>query len=112
MRRNDDARKAPTLDDHPGLDSDEATEHGKMMTGLGSVGSGRVGDTGASTTDEPEGSTLDDHPGLDSDEATAEGTMMTASGSTGPRLPGTATCCFEHDLQLRRSVGPARSFRC
>ena len=25
--------------------------------------------------------------------------------------PGTATCCFEHDLQLRRSVGPARSFR-
>lgn len=85
MPRDDDARRASTLEDHPGLDSDEATERGKMMTSLGSVGSGRVGDTGASTTDKPEGSMLDDHPGLDADEATAEGTMMTASGSTGSR---------------------------
>lgn len=87
-RRDKDVRRRPTLEDHPGLDDDEATEPGRMMTGLGSVGSGRVGDTGASTTDEPEGSTLDDHPGLDSDEATAEGTMMTASGSTGPKKGG------------------------
>lgn len=28
----------PTLDDHPGLDNDEATEAGKMMTASGSVG--------------------------------------------------------------------------
>jgi hypothetical protein len=86
MPRNEHARKQPTLDDHPGLDADEATERGRMMTGLGSVGSGRDGESGASTTDEPEGPpTLDDHPGLDADETTAEGEMMTASGSTGPR---------------------------
>jgi hypothetical protein len=84
MPRDDDARRKPTLDDHPGLDADETTEHGKMMTGLGSVGTGRVGDRGASTTDELEGPpTLDDHPGLDADEATPEGSMMTGSGSTG-----------------------------
>ena len=82
--QTDRRRRATTREDHPGLDADEATERGKMMTGLGSDGSGRVGETGASATDEPEGSTLNDHPGLDSDEATAEGTMMTASGSTGP----------------------------
>jgi hypothetical protein len=85
MPRNEHARKQPTLDDHPGLDADEATERGRMMTGLGSVGSGH-GESGTSTTDEPEGPpTLDDHPGLDADETTAEGEMMTASGSTGPR---------------------------
>ena len=28
----------PTLDDHPGLDNDEATEKGKMMTASGSLG--------------------------------------------------------------------------
>ncbi|WP_411277573.1 hypothetical protein [Gaiella sp.] len=28
----------PTLDDHPGLDNDEATDEGKMMTGSGSLG--------------------------------------------------------------------------
>ena len=86
MRRDDDARGKPTLEDHPGLDADEATERGRMMSGLGSVGSGRVGDGGASTTDEPEEApTLDDHPGLDADAATTEGAMMTASGSTGSR---------------------------
>ena len=83
MSRDNDAPRAPTLEDHPGLDADEATEEGRMMTGLGSVGSGRDGDTGASTTDETEPPTLDDHPGLDTDEATADGAMMTASGSTG-----------------------------
>jgi len=87
MRSDDDTRGKPTLEDHPGLDADEATERGRMMTGLGSAGSGRVGDRGASTTGETEGPpTLDDHPGLDADEATTEGTMMTASGSTGPDL--------------------------
>ena len=85
MARNDDARRKPTVEDHPGLDADEATERGRMMTGLGSVGSGRVGDEGASTTDEPERPILDHHPGLDADEATAEGAMMTALGSTGRR---------------------------
>lgn len=85
MSRDEDAQKEPTLEDHPGLDADEATAHGRMMSGLGSVGPGRVGDTGASTTGEPEQPTLEDHPGLDSDEATVEGAMMTASGSTGPR---------------------------
>ena len=29
----------PTLEDHPGLDNDEATDEGKMMTAEGSVGS-------------------------------------------------------------------------
>ena len=86
MPKNEHARNQPSLEDHPGLDAEEATERGRMMTGLGSVGSGRDGDRGASTTDEPERApTLDDHPGLDADEATAEGAMMTASGSTGPR---------------------------
>ncbi len=28
----------PTLDDHPGLDNDEATDEGKMMTASGSLG--------------------------------------------------------------------------
>jgi len=86
MRKDYDARKKPTLEDHPGLDNDEATEHGRMMTGHGSVGSGRVGERGASTTDESEGPpTLENHPGLDADEATTEGAMMTAFGSTGQR---------------------------
>ena len=85
MTREKNARKTPTLESHPGLDSDETTEEGRMMTGAGSVGTGRVGDKGASTTDEPEQPTMDDHPGLDVDEATAEGTMMTASGSSGTR---------------------------
>jgi len=84
MRRDENARKTPTLVDHPGLDADEATEQGRMMSGLGSVGSGRVGDRGASTTDDTEAPpTLDNHPGLDADEATMEGAMMTGSGSTG-----------------------------
>ena len=93
MRRNDDTPREPTqptIDDHPGLDSDEATERGRMMTGLGSVGSGRVGDEGAPATDEPERPTLDHHPGLDAAEATAEGAMMTARGSTGRRRAETS----------------------
>ena len=86
MRNHDNAARKHQRRDNPGLDADEATERGRMMTGLGSVGSGRVGDGGATTTDEPEGpSTLDHHPGLDADEATTEGAMMTAFGSTGPR---------------------------
>ena len=28
----------PTLEDHPGLDNDEATEAGRMMTASGSTG--------------------------------------------------------------------------
>ena len=35
----DDKRREPTLDDNPGLEHDEATAEGKMMTGTGSVGS-------------------------------------------------------------------------
>ena len=35
----DEARDRPTIDDHPGLDNDEATDEGKMMTAEGSVGS-------------------------------------------------------------------------
>ena len=89
MRRNDDDPRKPTIEDHPGLDADEATEQGRMMAGLGSVGSGRVGDEGAPATDEPERPTLDHHPGLDADEATAEGAMMTALGSTGRRHAAT-----------------------
>ena len=34
MRHSD----PPTLDDHPGLDNDEATDEGKMMTASGSLG--------------------------------------------------------------------------
>lgn len=32
------SRDKPTLEDHPGLDNDEATEAGKMMTASGSLG--------------------------------------------------------------------------
>ena len=64
----------PTIEDHPGLDGDEATDEGKMMTAEGSIGA----------TGDAEGApTLEDHPGLDDDEATDEGKMMTAEGSTG-----------------------------
>ena len=28
----------PTIEDHPGLDDDEATDEGKMMTAEGSIG--------------------------------------------------------------------------
>ena len=41
MNHRDKARKhsdPPTLDDHPGLDNDEATDEGKMMTASGSLG--------------------------------------------------------------------------
>jgi hypothetical protein len=34
----DEARDRPTMDDHPGLDNDEATDEGKMMTAEGSTG--------------------------------------------------------------------------
>jgi len=97
MRTNENVpkrNKKPTLEDHPGLDADEPMEQGRMMTGQGSVGSGRVGERerGASTTDEPGGPpTLENHPGLDADETTAEGEMMTASGSTGRRDPKAAS---------------------
>jgi len=71
---HDDAPERPTIEDHPGLDNDEATEEGKLMTAAGSTG-GSV---------EPERDpTIDDHPGLDNDEATDEGKMMSAEGSTG-----------------------------
>ena len=70
----DDAPDRPTIDDHPGLDNDEATAEGKMMTGEGSIA------TPEETEPHP---TLDDHPGLDNDEATDEGKLMTAEGSVG-----------------------------
>lgn len=41
MNDSDKPRKhsdPPTLDEHPGLDNDEATEAGKMMTASGSLG--------------------------------------------------------------------------
>ena len=63
-----------TREDHPGLDNDEATDDGKMMTAEGSVGG---------TDDAEQAPTLEDHPGLDADEATDEGKMMTAEGSRG-----------------------------
>ena len=63
----------PTLDDHPGLDNDEATDDGKLMTAEGSIGG---------TSDVEGAPTLENHPGLDGDEATEEGKMMTAEGST------------------------------
>ena len=69
---------APTLDDHPGLDTDEATDKGKMMTGVGSLGP-----EPDAAQSRPTGSpTLADHPGLETDEAMPEGTQMTALGST------------------------------
>ena len=64
----------PTIDDHPGLDNDEATDEGKMMTAEGSIGG---------TSDDGGAPTLEDHPGLDNDETTDEGKKMTAEGSTG-----------------------------
>jgi hypothetical protein len=78
----DDAQR--TLDDHPGLDSDEATEEGRMMTGSGSVGPGASGEPAARRTHP----TLENRPGLDSDEAMAEGRMMTAQGSVGKDVEG------------------------
>ena len=38
---------APTLEDHPGLDNDEATDEGKKMTAEGSTGSTRRKDDDA-----------------------------------------------------------------
>ena len=35
---SDDTRGPPTLEDHPGLDNDEATDEGKKMTAEGSTG--------------------------------------------------------------------------
>ena len=69
-----DTPDRPTIDDHPGLDNDEATDEGKMMTAEGSTGST------AAAVDSP---TLEDHPGLDNDEAMEEGKQMTAEGSAG-----------------------------
>ena len=69
------SRKTPRRDppdDHPGLDNDESTDEGKMMTAEGSIGG---------TGDAEGGPTLEDHPGLDNDEATDKGKMMTAEGS-------------------------------
>lgn len=43
---------APTLDDHPGLDNDEATEEGKMMTASGSLGPAVDEDAEADERDE------------------------------------------------------------
>jgi len=63
--------------DHPGLDNDEATDEGKMMTAEGSRG----GAPDTVSVPRP-----DDHPGLDNDEATDEGKMMTAEGSTDEQL--------------------------
>ena len=77
----------PTLDDHPGLDNDEATDEGKMMT---AEGSGR-------TDDAEEAPTLEDHPGLDNDEATDEGKMMTAEGSTGAERESTGSTSRKDD---------------
>ena len=69
-----DTPEHPTIEDHPGLDSDESTDEGKMMTAEGSTGDG------PGTVEPP---TLEDHPGLDNDQTTDEGEMMTAEGSTG-----------------------------
>jgi len=68
-----DTPNRPTIEDHPGLHNDEATDEGKMLTAEGS--------TGTDATVVPP--TLEDHPGLDNDEAMAEGKQMTAAGSTG-----------------------------
>ncbi len=73
-----DTPERPTLDDHPGLDNDEATDEGKLMTAEGSIGD---------VTPDPESPTLEDHPGLENDEATEEGKMMTAEGSLGKTAP-------------------------
>jgi len=71
---------APKSDDHPGLDTDEVTDKGKMMTGVGSLGP-----EADAAQSRPTGSpTLADHPGLETDEAMPEGTQMTALGSTRP----------------------------
>jgi len=66
---------SPRFGEHSGLDNDEATAKGKLMTASGSK---------ASHPAEHGAPTLDDHPGLDDDEATSEGKMMTALGSAGP----------------------------
>jgi hypothetical protein len=80
MRREEEAGRppAPTLRDHSGLDTDEATDKGKMMTAHGAV------DPDADDSRDAGVPTLEDHPGLDADEATPEGKQMTALGSTGP----------------------------
>ena len=67
-----------TADEHPGLDNDEATDEGKLLTAEGST------DFPDATVVPP---TLEDHPGLDNDEAMDEGKQMTAEGSTG-QTPG------------------------
>ena len=44
---------APSLDDHPGLDNDEATEKGKMMTAEGSVAPAREDEDGKTNPRSP-----------------------------------------------------------
>ncbi len=84
----DETPDQPTLDDHPGLDNDEATDEGKMMTAEGSDGR---------TDDTEEAPTLEEHPGLDKDEATDEGKMMTAEGSIGAKRESTGTTSRKDD---------------
>jgi hypothetical protein len=52
MAREHDDDREPTLDDNPGLEHDEATAEGKMMTGEGSRGS--VADVRRMATEEQE----------------------------------------------------------
>jgi hypothetical protein len=70
----DETSDRPTIDEHPGLDNDEATDEGKLLTAEGST------EFPDATVVPP---TLEDHPGLDNDEAMDEGKQMTAEGSTG-----------------------------
>jgi hypothetical protein len=84
-----DTPDRPTPEGHAGLDNDEATAAGKMMTAEGSTGG---------TSDAKDAPTLEDHPGLDDDEATDEGKMMTAEGSIGAQRGSTRA--------QRESTGP------
>ena len=66
----------PTLEDNPGLEHEDATPEGKLMTAEGSL----IRDPGANEDD----MSLDNDPGLEHDEATEAGRKMTAEGSTRP----------------------------
>jgi hypothetical protein len=72
MTRND--HEEVSLDDNPGLEHEQATPEGELLTAAGS----KIEDPHGNDDDV----TLDDDPGLEHDRATEAGRMMTGSGST------------------------------
>jgi|tagenome__1003787_1003787.scaffolds.fasta_scaffold16865448_1 hypothetical protein len=81
MSTHEKPRREPTLDDNPGLEHDEVTPEGELMTADGS----RIKDPNPPAPDKV---TLENDPGLEHDETTEAGRKLTAEGSVEPRSKG------------------------